>query len=74
MHFTIPVIPGLTAYGYAFYCIVARDEAGRGTPLVYFITSEDTEAIIALCLTKIKEAAQDRGKPFSPRYAITVIL
>jgi hypothetical protein len=60
---------GVTAYGYALYCLIARDERGHGTPLAYLITSEDSTAIVAIFLQKLKASAEQHGTVFEPRYS-----
>ncbi|CAG2217969.1 unnamed protein product [Mytilus edulis] len=59
---------GLTAYGYSFYALVARDEQqGRGTPLSYCISSDDTGEVVKIFLRSLKTTAENHGFDFRPR-------
>ncbi|CAC5395886.1 unnamed protein product [Mytilus coruscus] len=59
---------GLTAYGYPFYALVARDEQqGRGTPLSYCISSDDTGEVVKIFLRSLKTTAENHGFDFCPR-------
>ena len=68
---------GMTAYGYAFYCMLARDDRGHGTPLAYFILSSDTAHCLSLAMREVVANAKRHGIIFSPRcfilYFITSI-
>ncbi|VDI82347.1 Hypothetical predicted protein [Mytilus galloprovincialis] len=60
---------GLTAYGYSFYALVARDEQqGRGTPLSYCISSDDTGEVVKIFLRSLKTTAENHGFDFCPRF------
>ncbi|CAC5376420.1 unnamed protein product [Mytilus coruscus] len=60
---------GLTAYGYSFYALVARDEQqGRGTPLSYCISSDDTGEVVKIFLRSLKTTAENHGFDFCPSY------
>jgi hypothetical protein len=59
--------PGLTAYGFAVYCILVKNERGSGTPIAYFITSQDNTETLVTCLTSLKKAAEKRKLVFEPR-------
>ncbi|CAC5415201.1 unnamed protein product [Mytilus coruscus] len=60
---------GLTAYGYSFYALVARDEQqGRGTPLSYCISSDDTGEVVKIFLRSLKTTAENYGFDFCPSY------
>ncbi|XP_071124075.1 uncharacterized protein [Mytilus edulis] len=60
---------GLTAYGYSFYALVARDEQqGRGTPLSYCILSDDTGEVVKIFLRYLKTTAENQGFDFCPRF------
>lgn len=61
---------GLTAYGYAFYCILGRDERGHGSPLAYIITSSDTSYVLRTCLETLIETAETNNFLFQPRYVL----
>ncbi|CAG2234359.1 unnamed protein product [Mytilus edulis] len=64
---------GLTAYGYSFYALVARDEQqGRGTPLSYCISSDDTGEVLKIFLRSLKTTAENHGFDFCPRWNTTV--
>ncbi|XP_052064548.1 uncharacterized protein LOC127704495 [Mytilus californianus] len=59
---------GLTAYGYSFYALVARDEQqGRGTPPSYCISSDDTGEVVKIFLRSLKTTAENHGFDFRPR-------
>ena len=59
----------LTAYGYSFYALVARDEQqGRGTPLSYCISSDDTGEVVKIFLRSLKTTAENHGFDFCPRF------
>ena len=60
----------LTCYGYGVYVVIARDANGKGTPVAYFIVSEDTTDVLVTCLSKLKQHAQEKGVIFSPRYDV----
>ncbi|CAG2198936.1 unnamed protein product [Mytilus edulis] len=60
---------GLTAYGYSFYALVARDEQqGRGTPLSYCISSDDTGEVVKIFLRSLKTTVENHGFDFCPSY------
>lgn len=58
---------GLTAYRYAVYCIHGKDARGHGTPLAYFIVSDENENVISKCLQALKDNALLHGFHFAPR-------
>ena len=60
-------IAGMTAYGYAFYCLLARDDRGHGTPLAYTILSSDTSSSLATALRHLVSNAEQSNITFSPR-------
>lgn len=41
---------GLTSYGYALYVLLLANKTGRGVPFAYFIMSQESSAIVELCL------------------------
>ncbi|XDV16607.1 hypothetical protein PO909_016249 [Leuciscus waleckii] len=45
----------MTAYGYAFYALLLTNSIGRAVPFAYFIVSEESADILALCLEKLAE-------------------
>ncbi|XP_063402221.1 uncharacterized protein LOC134686486 [Mytilus trossulus] len=60
---------GLTAYGYLFYALVARDEQqDRGTPISYCISSDDTGEVVKIVLRTLKTTAENHGFNFCPRF------
>ena len=61
-------IVGITSYGYTFYALVARNEQGRGSPLSYCISSEDSGEVVKVFLKSLKTAAENNGFTFCPRY------
>jgi len=45
----------MTSYGYAFYALLLTNSIGRAVPFAYFIISEESADILALCLEKLAE-------------------
>ncbi|XP_056599812.1 uncharacterized protein LOC130417954 isoform X2 [Triplophysa dalaica] len=45
----------MTSYGYAFYELLLTNSIGRAVPFAYFIISEESADILALCLEKLAE-------------------
>ncbi|XP_026076677.1 uncharacterized protein LOC113054993 isoform X2 [Carassius auratus] len=43
----------MTSYGYAFYALLLTNSIGRAVPFAYFIISEESADILALCLEKL---------------------
>ncbi|XP_067276281.1 uncharacterized protein [Pseudorasbora parva] len=43
----------ITSYGYAFYALLLTNSIGRAVPFAYFIISEESGDILALCLEKL---------------------
>lgn len=62
------LLSGITAYGYAFYALVARNDQGRGTPLAYCISSDDSSVPVQIMLESLKNVASAHGFAFQPRY------
>ena len=58
----------MTAYNYTFYALVARGDHGRGTPLAFCISSDDTSDIVKLFLEALKISSERSGFIFKPRY------
>ena len=58
---------GVTAYGYAFYTAVCRNEAGYGVPIFHGICSEDSGPALAKVLQVIRTHAANNGDIFCPR-------
>ena len=54
----------ITQYGFAFYAVMVKNEAGKGVPVSFFILSEGITSILEACLKTLKEAADD----LTPRY------
>lgn len=44
---------GLTSYGYALYALVLVNQTGRGVPFAYLIMSQESSAIVELCLNML---------------------
>ncbi|XP_070546630.1 uncharacterized protein [Ptychodera flava] len=45
---------GVTAYGFTFYCLLVRDTFGHGTPIAFFVISQENEKNIHTCFEKFK--------------------
>lgn len=55
---------GLTSYGYALYALVLVNQTGRGVPFAYLIMSQESSAIVELCLNMLCS----RNPNFYPRW------
>ncbi|XP_077864593.1 uncharacterized protein LOC102808709 [Saccoglossus kowalevskii] len=47
---------GVTAYGYAFYCVMVHNNAGHGVPVAYVIISKETKEVLERCFSKIRDS------------------
>lgn len=56
MVFVDATYKGITAYGYAFYCVVVRSTEGRGIPAAFIIVSDDTQETLECGFEKLKDA------------------